>query len=348
LIGPKLKSRLGSPFEAWTILVLWPGFNIGLLGGAQYEFGVLELSSFAYVALRLYLFFVLFYVARQVLESTFSETFPRTRFALQLGLHILSAAVSGLLVFLLTPQPSLPDLPSFRPLPITFLLLQIVVFVAAITIVAHQKRSRGMVLNLKRAQLNLLRSQVNPHFLFNTLNLLASEIERSPASAQEVVYDLADLLRESMIAGERSVLSVNDEIHLATRYLKLQQKRFPDRFSFHVQVDEEVMEQKIPALLLQPIVENAIKHGVAKATDFVRLELLAVAEGQRLRLEVSNTVQDASDSDWSPGNGFRILTETLELYYPDEYLLKFDFSSGQAVLAITIPLDDASRFLHVE
>jgi LytS/YehU family sensor histidine kinase len=146
------------------------------------------------------------------------------------------------------------------------------------------------------------------------------------------------------------VLSVNDEIHLATRYLKLQQKRFPDRFSFHVQVDEEVMEQKIPALLLQPIVENAIKHGVAKATDFVRLELLAVAEGQRLRLEVSNTVQDASDSDWSPGNGFRILMETLELYYPDEYQLKFDFSENEAVLvlSITIPIDGASRFPHVE
>jgi two-component system LytT family sensor kinase len=321
----------------WFLLFFWPTINLLLITGAQHEFGVFSLHDSMPIAIRLYLLFGFAYLIREIVEAWFPAVFPETHFGRQLSLYVLAFALSGVFVSLVTPQPTLPDIPRFRLVPILFLLLQILLVVAATTIFAQRESNHAMVLNLRQAQVNLLRSQSNPHFLFNTLNLLASEIGRSPESAQEIVYDLADLLRESMKAGERSRITIAEEMHLATLYLQLQQKRFPDRFSFSVEVEPELSQQVIPSLLLQPGVENVIKHVVARTREQVHLTLTASREGKEVVLTVADTGGGLGVSPVKPGDGLRILRDTLELYYPGVHVMTFDRSENGATLCIRLP-----------
>ena len=341
---PKLKfrTRLATP----VILVLWPTFNLLLFAAVQSEFGVFSLETLASVALRIYLVFAVAFLVKTLIESRWPAEFPRTHFGRQLALHLLAFAAGGLFGITATPEPVIPILPRIRMIPLLFLFFQLLVFVAAITILAQRERNQTMALNLKQAEINLLRSQINPHFLFNTLNLLASEIVRSPETAREIVYDLADLLRDSMKAGEQAQLSIGEEIGLATQYLQLQEKRFPERFSFAVHVDPAISEHQIPALLLQPGVENAIKHGVAKSRDLVHLEITAEQINGDIELSVSNTGGPGEATAPEPGDGFRILSETLELYYPGNHSMDFQRSEDGAVLRIRIPTSSESQLVH--
>jgi LytS/YehU family sensor histidine kinase len=236
--------------------------------------------------------------------------------------------------------------PRYPAIPLLFLLFQLLIFVAAITINAQRERNHSMALNLRQAQVNLLRSQSNPHFLFNTLNLLASEIGRNAANAREIVYDLADLLRESIKAGESSCVSIAEEMRLATLYLRLQEKRFPDRFSFEVKVEPEVSGQQIPALLLQPGVENAIKHAVARTRKHVHLTLAAERIHDQVLLTVMDTGGEVEVSPSETGDGLRIIGETLELYYRGQHSMKFDCSEAGARLSICIPFATEPEILH--
>ncbi|MEL7046598.1 MAG: histidine kinase, partial [Pseudomonadota bacterium] len=160
------------------------------------------------------------------------------------------------------------------------------------------------------------------------------------------VYDLADLLRDSMKAGERAQLSVGEEIKLATQYLQLQEKRFPERFSFTVRVDPAISQHQIPALLLQPGIENAIKHGVAQSRDHVHLEIIAEQKSAEIELTVSNTGGAMNRTAPEPGDGFRILSETLELYYPGRHTMGFERSEHGAVLSIRVPASLDSQLSH--
>jgi hypothetical protein len=338
--------RPRSPFTALVLIFIWPTFNIFLIGAAQSAFGVLDYAILQSVALRLYLIFFLTYVAKTIVESRYAAAFPQTDFLRQFVLYLFAGLISAGFVSTVTPEPPTPDVPRFPALPLLFLLFQMLIFVAAITINAQRERNHAMALNLRQAQVNLLRAQSNPHFLFNTLNLLATEIGRSAETAREIVYDLADLLRESMKAGERAHISIAEEMRLATLYLQLQQKRFPSRFSFEVNVDPDVSGQQIPALLLQPGVENAIKHGVARTKAHIHLTLAAERADNDVLLTVADTGGLTGAASSGPGDGLRILGETLELYYPAQHSMKFDCSEAGATLSVRIPFAAEPELLH--
>ncbi|MEM1187880.1 MAG: histidine kinase [Pseudomonadota bacterium] len=339
-----LKTRAG--LSALVILFLWPTFNILVIAVVRSELGVYDVDSLMSVAVRLYLSFAIAFLVKEFIETRFPASFPGTHFGRQLALYVLAFSVGGIVVVATTPEPTVPEMPRIRVIPLLFLFFEMLVFVAAITILAQRERNQAMALNLKQAQINLLRSQINPHFLFNTLNLLASEIARSPETAQEIVYDLADLLRDSMKAGERAELSIGEEVGLATQYLQLQEKRFPDRFSFAVHVDPEVSQRRIPALLLQPGVENAIKHGVAKTRARAHLDITAKKKNGDIELTVANTGGLGEAAAPKPGDGFRILSETLDLYYPGRHAMDFERTEHGAVLSIRIPARGELQLVH--
>ncbi|HEX8240456.1 MAG TPA: histidine kinase [Allosphingosinicella sp.] len=155
-----------------------------------------------------------------------------------------------------------------------------------------------------QAQLMALRFQLNPHFLFNTLNTLSGLIAmRSLGAAEDVVINLSSFLRYSLASGSAILVPLRQEIEAQKMYLGIEEKRFGDRITIRYRVSEEAEAGMVPNLILQPLVENAVKHGVAPSGIPVAVELGAVREGTRLRLWIENSAADLLGATGAPGLG---------------------------------------------
>lgn len=151
---------------------------------------------------------------------------------------------------------------------------------------AELRQSR-LETELARAQLETLRLQIQPHFLFNTLNSIAALIRRqSNDRAFDMVIGLSDFLRATLEKSEQARVPLSEDLDFVKRYIELQRARFADRLSCDVSVDDDCLGQPVPTLLLQPLVENAIRHGISRRAAPGRIEIRAHLEGDRLIVEV--------------------------------------------------------------
>jgi signal transduction histidine kinase len=141
---------------------------------------------------------------------------------------------------------------------------------------------------LTQARLEALRLQLHPHFLFNTLNAISAFVEADPERARRMIARLGELLRRTLNGGTTAELPLSQELDLLTPYLEIQQIRFGDRLSFELDVPDGAAGALIPALMLQPLVENAVEHGVRRTPDGARVRLTAKRMDERLRLEISD------------------------------------------------------------
>jgi hypothetical protein len=140
------------------------------------------------------------------------------------------------------------------------------------------------------AQIRALRYQVNPHFLFNTLNSLSSLImARREEEAERMIMNLSNFFRASLATDPTADVSLSEEIALQRLYLDIEKARFPNRLQVEVDIPDRLQSARVPALLLQPVVENAVKYGVARAKDVVTLSIRAEQQGARLQLIVENS-----------------------------------------------------------
>lgn len=139
---------------------------------------------------------------------------------------------------------------------------------------------------LAEARFEALRHQLHPHFLFNTLNTVAALVERDPAVTRKTIVRLSELLRRALDGGDRHETTLAEELSFVEGYLEIERTRFGDRFSVRVRVEDEVRRALVPSLILQPLVENAIRHGIARSTRPGRIWIDAGREGDRLRLRV--------------------------------------------------------------
>jgi len=139
------------------------------------------------------------------------------------------------------------------------------------------------------SQLRALRYQVNPHFLFNTLNSLSSLImARREEEAETMIMNLSNFFRATLATDPTADVSLAEEIALQRLYLDIEKARFPKRLQVEVHIPDRLQSARLPALLLQPIVENAIKYGVARAREVITLSIRAVEEDGKLRLTIEN------------------------------------------------------------
>jgi len=139
---------------------------------------------------------------------------------------------------------------------------------------------------LSEARLATLRSQLDPHFLFNTLNSISAYVESEPRLARLMIEQLGDLLRLSLEHADQHEIPLERELTFVDRYIQLQLVRFADRLDVQVRVDSEVMTAAVPTFLLQPLVENAIRHGTSKLSAAGVIELCAWRSGDRLHVRV--------------------------------------------------------------
>jgi two-component system LytT family sensor kinase len=142
---------------------------------------------------------------------------------------------------------------------------------------------------LSRAQLNALRSQIEPHFLFNALNAVAGLIREGHSDAAVVmIARLSDFLRRTLEGSSRQEVPLHEEISFVQKYLDIQKTRFADRLTLSIEVPEELRNAMVPNLILQPLVENAVKHGIAKQTRGGTISIVASQREANLILGISN------------------------------------------------------------
>ncbi|MEL7045642.1 MAG: histidine kinase, partial [Pseudomonadota bacterium] len=194
----------------------------------------------------------------------------------------------------------------------------------------------------REAELTMLRYQLNPHFLFNTLNALQSLVaSRQTERASQMIASLSDFLRYSLYTDTQDPVTVAEEFLAIERYLEIEQARFRDRLSVSIQISPEAARELIPSMLLQPLVENAIKHAVSKSEEASRLEIAAFCSGHALELQVSDSGDGSASADPidDTGVGLRNIRQRLDGSYGAAASLRHERRADGGVTArICIPL----------
>lgn len=212
----------------------------------------------------------------------------------------------------------------------------------------HGWRSVRLETQLVQARLDALVGQLQPHFLFNTLHTISAFVLEDPKQANRMITRLSELLRQSFNRERGPLVTLEEELELLDHYVAIQEARFGDRLRVTFRVDPGAAAATIPTLLLQPLVENAIRHGAVQGGAVAEVEIAATRSGERLHLEVRDNGPGFSNGAAGNGNGVGIANtraRLLELYGPGH---RFDLTNGPpprggAVATIDIPYNDHAR-----
>jgi two-component sensor histidine kinase len=230
---------------------------------------------------------------------------------------------------------------------ILYLAILAIGFARAYYIRLQKRRIQATELraDLTEARLHALRMQINPHFLFNTLNAIAGLVESDPKGVRTMVARLSALLRHTLDSSGRGEVPLSHEIKVLDDSLAIMHVRFADRLRVEKDIDDDVRNALVPDLILQPLVENAIKHGISQRETPGTVRIGARRTGPYLRMTVeddgdgtSSTFQGDGMPDTSNGIGLRNVKERLERLYGDTHRLSFRPSpEGGLVAQIWIP-----------
>jgi anti-sigma regulatory factor (Ser/Thr protein kinase) len=188
-----------------------------------------------------------------------------------------------------------------------------------------------------QSELRLLKSQLNPHFLFNALNGLRSLIADEPARAREGVTQLARMLRYTLASGDDDMVSLDRELEMVDDYLALESLRLEDRLKVEREIDPAAQSARVPTMLLQTLVENAIKHGIAQLREGGTLRILARVDGNKLLLRVENPRPPDVETTHE-GVGLQNAAGRLRLLFGVRASLRLDLSQpGRATAEVRLP-----------
>lgn len=209
---------------------------------------------------------------------------------------------------------------------------------SALLVAALVLRARGRTPADTTARLAELQSRIRPHFLFNTLNSAIALVRQEPAKAEAMLEDLSDLFRHALIEQGESV-TLEQEIYLAQRYLAIEQIRFGDRLKVQWSLDPRANHARLPPLLLQPLVENAVKHGVEPSARGGKLQVLTEIRGGNVLLRITNTLPGNDHTHTHKGNGIALANVQARLALLHD--VQSDFSAnvqdGLFQVRITLP-----------
>ena len=184
---------------------------------------------------------------------------------------------------------------------------------------SRREQAIQLTSQLAQARLDALRRQLDPHFLFNTLNAIASLVERDPRGVRRMIARLGDLLRHSFEGGQEAEVTLRRELALLDLYVDIVKVRFQDRLAVDIHVDDAVLDALVPTFILQPLVENAVKHGVERRTEGGRVTVEGTRDGDDLVLRVINDAPADAALVVSPnsriGVGIRNTRARLEQLY---------------------------------
>jgi two-component system, LytTR family, sensor kinase len=194
-------------------------------------------------------------------------------------------------------------------------------FAYSIEVQEQERRSAELIVQAQEAQVLALRYQINPHFLFNTLNAIAALVRDAPARAETMVVQLSDFFRRSLEINPMEDVTLAQEVDLQRLYLEIERTRFPDRLRFEVALEAGSEDLKVPALLLQPLVENAVKHGVARSEAPTVIRIRARTDGPVLEIVVENNAAASGAPPTGEKVGLKNVGERLHSRFGDGALL---------------------------
>jgi hypothetical protein len=191
-------------------------------------------------------------------------------------------------------------------------------------------------LSQQQAELRALQAQVNPHFLFNSLNTIRGAVGENPEQAQDMITSLANLFRRSLSTDGAQMIPLSEEMAAVSDYLALESARFEERLKVRVQVGPELERCPVPAMLVQTLVENAVKHGISKLPGGGAVSIRGTLESQSLILEIENTghLQETNDGTHT---GIANARERLRLLCGDKASLSLTEHDGAVAARVVIP-----------
>ena len=190
---------------------------------------------------------------------------------------------------------------------------------------------------LKESELNTLKSQIKPHFLFNSLNSISSLTITNPEKAREMVIKLSDFLRYSVSINHTNFTTFEKEIANVKRYLEIEKVRFGEKLDFEFNLEGECKDHEIPVMLLQPIFENAIKHGVYESTERVKIEMDCEYRSGYLEISIVNDFDPEARPRKGAGMGLKNIRERLRLLYKTDKLIKTSVEGNKYRVLLSLP-----------
>ncbi|MBM4161530.1 MAG: sensor histidine kinase [Ignavibacteria bacterium] len=295
------------------------------------------------------------------------RVFPlhKSGFAQLLLLHIIAGFLTSSLWILigngwvaLLERLNLFPLLSARFVSKTPLLVGVGFILFSLTVAVHylimtfeaSKESEQRELQLRilaqEAELKALRAQINPHFLFNSLNSISALTTQNATAARTMTLRLADFLRKSLRLGAQDSIRLEEEIALAMNFLEIEQIRFGSRLRVEKQIDGPCNNCLVPPLLLQPLVENAIHHGIAQLVDGGIIRLRVDWSGSVLHIQLQNPVDPDRPKNRKSGIGIENVRKRLRaIYYTDAELLTTE-EDGWFTAAISLPAQTGGSYSH--
>lgn len=203
-----------------------------------------------------------------------------------------------------------------------------------------EKQRYRLEARMKEAEYRQLKAQLNPHFLFNSLNSIRALVDENPQRARNAITHLSTLLRSSLKMGEKQWVSLEEELKTVNDYLSLEKIRFEDRLSFEIHAEPEVLNLNIPPMMLQTLVENGIKHGISKRKTGGVIRIQCARKKQFLYIEISNPGDfDPGKAAVSEGYGISNTRQRLQMLYGDSAIFTIHNSAEhEVVTTIQIPI----------
>ncbi|WP_052748900.1 sensor histidine kinase [Arsukibacterium ikkense] len=278
------------------------------------------------------------------LLSGYSYCKLRPQLARQKPLMIATACLS--LLFLMTVLVSslawlwLHDLgvlgsQSFWHFMLANLMIALIVGLMAIQLgLMHAERSQQLAAQ-SRAELGALQARIQPHFLFNSLNTAAELTQQDSQAAEQALLNLADLFRAAMHAGEQ--ISLAEELTLARQYLALEQWRLGERLQQNWQLPETLPKLQVPALTIQPLLENAVRHGIESDQRGGSIDIELINSSQSVTLLITNPFLPALDKSRSNGVALVNIRQRLQLYFGDSASLSRSIVDGKFRVKLVLP-----------
>lgn len=200
-----------------------------------------------------------------------------------------------------------------------------------------EKRQAELENLVQQTELQALKNQLNPHFIYNSLNAISSLTLTDPEKAREMVIRLSDFLRYALRRDALQLGSLEEELQAVERYLQIEKVRFGERMICKMEVEEGLGKTRLPGLILQPLFENAVKHGVQQQTGPVVLDFRALASGEDVLLEIRNQYDPRFARFRGEGVGLENVRNRLRLHYGNGRLLHISASDNLFTASLRIP-----------
>ncbi|MDT0607909.1 sensor histidine kinase [Croceitalea rosinachiae] len=191
--------------------------------------------------------------------------------------------------------------------------------------------------NLKQAQLNTLKGQINPHFMFNSLNNIRGLMLEDVDKSREMLTKLSEMLRYSLTKNNNNAIALEEELEMVDNYINLSKIQFENRLEFAKEVQKDCLQVQIPPMIIQLLVENAAKHGISNLKDGGKINLKVDKDDTELQIQVSNTGKLYISKD-STQLGLKNIRQRLKLLYGDSAQFKLEEIANEVVANIKIPL----------